>query len=303
MDSIDVRIAHAARPQAGVFTLDMTRTAGIPDSAVYRRVRRGSVIRIHPATFFAGSFVTLQARRWAAVLAAGPDALLGGKSAEDEWGIGRWSNTDVEVLVTRRQRPLGGVRTLQSRTVDDEDRAVLGSRPTTTVERTLVDVADRRSVGYLCRALREACFRANLDIARLERTIARNWNRRGIGKLRRALDLHVDGHGGTDSDVEDRFARMLERAGIPGVASNVVFTIGGTELRVDVWIEHLNLVVEIDPDWHHGAPILREDALRAALCRSEGKRHVRVPGDDLSRGVRDILRMHRAWQGSSPLLS
>lgn len=293
--TIDKELQRISSRTAGAFTSAQARAAGIPDAAVRRRVRRGGIVRLHAATFFGGHVITTQARRWAAVLAAGADALLGGEAAEDEWGLARRPRAAVEIVVTRRQHRLDGVKVLQTRTLHDEDRTLLHGRPTTTVERTLVDVAGRRTVGELGRALREAAFRGRLDVARLRRTIERNRTRAGIGRLRRALDLHEFGHGGTDSGYEDRFARMLDRAGIPGVATNVVLEIGGTELRVDVFIEHLDLVVEIDPDWHDEASIRREDALRAGLCRRDGRRHLTVRGTKLRDGVAVVAELHRTW--------
>lgn len=295
MDDIDQRLARIAAPTAGAFTIQAARREGIAPSAIHRRVRRGAIQRIHPGVYFAGVVVTLAAYRWAAVLAGPPGTLLAGAAAETEWGIGRWASTAVTIVVPRRQRPLEGVTVIQSATLHAEDAALHAGRPLTTVERTLVDVAGARPVGHLCRALREAQFRSILDIPRLVRTMDRNANRRGVGRVRRALELHVRGHGGTDSSVEDRFVSKLGRAGVPGAACNVAFVIGGAELRVDVWIEHLELVVEIDPDWHEGEAVRREDSLRGALCRSDGKRHLRVPGDALDRGVEQVLAMHHAW--------
>lgn len=139
----------------------------------------------------------------------------------------------------------------------------------------------------LIRLLREASFRSIVDYDRLVRTMARNGNRSGAAKLRRAVQLHLHGHGGTDSRHEDRFARRLERAGVANIVTGHVISVHGVELRVDVWLPDERLVVEVDPPNHLEAPMLREDALRSALLRSIDLPCVRVQDDDA--GVDRVL--------------
>jgi hypothetical protein len=295
MESIDSILRRISASQAGTFTIEQAASAGIHRAAVHRRERRSAILCLHPRTYFGGHIATTQARRWAAVLSAGPDSLITGEAALDDWGVGRHPSDIVEIVVTRRQRPLAGVTMLHSTTLHAEDRSSVSGRPTTTVERALVDVAGRRSTRQLCQLLREASFRGLLDVSRLRRTIDRNRNRRGIGRLRRALSLHLHGHGGTDSGYEDRFVRMLDRAGIHDAATNVVLSVHGADLRVDVYVPHLGLGIEVDPDGHLEPPMAREDRLRSALYESVGLSHIRVPGSRLRSGVREVMRRHREW--------
>lgn len=295
MDSTGAIIQRLATPHAGAFDVRRAGMAGLDRHAISRLERAHMVRRVHRSVYFAGHVLTIEGRRWAAIMAAGDDALIAGEAALHDWGVDDRGATAVEIVVTIRQRPLAGVRTMHTATLHREDRSQVRGRPTTTIERALVDVAGRRSVHQLCRLLREATFREQLDVARLRRTIARNRNRHGIGRVREALRLHLHGRGGTDSGTEDRFARMLGHVGVFGVAHNLTLVAHGTELRVDVFVEHLGLVIEIDPSNHDSPPVRREDALRGALCRSAGLSHLSVPGHQLRHGVMQVVALQRRW--------
>lgn len=297
MPTADVIISRLCRTCCGVFSIADATAAGASRASIQRRERRGTIKRVHRGIYFAGQVVTPEARRWAAIRAAGSDALLGGLAALDAYGLLRRPAPAVEIVVQRRQRPLRGVRIRRSPTLHPEDQAQWKGMPITTVERALVDAADRRSAQELCRLLREAAFRNLLDIGRLERTIARAHTRKGIGRLRQALSLYSNGHGGTESALEARFARMLERAGVPGYACNVTIESFGTTMRIDGYIEHLGLVVEIDPEHHERPPVAREDALRSALCQAAGLQCMRVHGCGaaMKDAVRAIATLHREW--------
>lgn len=298
MDAIDVILGHIAQQYAGAFTLERALAAGVSKSAVMRRQRRGVIQRLHPGVYFYGKVVTTAARRWAAVLAALDDALLSGDAAADEWGISRSPSDRVEIITATRHRSLAGVVSRQSGTIHSEDRASCNGRPTTSVERTLVEIAGRRSVHQLCRTLREAAFRKLLDLPRLWRTIERNRNRVGVGRLVRAVVLHLRGDGGSDSGHEDRFARKLDRAGITSYRLNAVLPIAGSRIRVDVYIEHLNLAIEIDPDNHDEAPMRREDTLRSSLLELAGIPLMRVHPDHMDEAIRTIRRKQDEFEGT-----
>lgn len=290
-------ITKASAKRAGAFTLAEVVARGGSSKVIADLVARGLVRRLHRGVYFAGAVPTLAGRRWCAVLAAGSDALLGGRAALDEYGLTRVPDDRIEVVVARRQRPLLGVRVIESRTLHREDRRRWNGLPITSVERALVDVAHQHSTFELCRMLREGAFRKLLSISRLERTIERNPRRAGIATLRGALELHRCGHGGIDSDGEAVFARMLQRAGLT-FAANVTIVVHGERMRVDFYVEHLGLVIEFDPPNHDLAPVAREDALRTALCRSAGLDHLRVRSNRKREGVRAIMERQHTWSAA-----
>lgn len=296
MHSVDDLITPFARRQSGVFTAQQAWSAGISKHRLARWTERNEGELVHPATYVAGPCRDgIETRRWASVLAATSDALVGGEAALDDWGLERRPSHAVELIVTRRQRPLDGVKIIQTRTLVGEDRTVLRGRPTTTVERTLVDVADRRTTRQLCKLISEAAFHRILDIDRLRRAWRRNRNRAGAGRLRRAIAMYLDGQNGVDSATEERFVRLLHTAGVVDARSNVCLELFGTEIRVDVYVELVGLVIEFDPDNHLLPDKRREDRLRDALLDAANVPSIRVREsnmyEDLQRVLDEIRRL------------
>lgn len=286
--------------QAGVFTATQAADAGIAVSTLHDRVRDGGIVRLHRGVYFAGPVVTVDAKRWMAVIAGGPDAALSGEAAVDEWGFNRTPSGAVEILVTQRQRPIAGTRVVHSSTVHAEDITWLNGRPIVTVERMLVEIAARRTMPQLGRLMRDATFRSRLDVARLRRTIARNARRLGVGKLRRALDRREGcGDGGADSRYEERFARLLEERGVTGIVRNPTWFIAGETVRPDLYIPGIELAVEIDPDWHTDAEVRREDRLKDALYRLSGRDVERIGVDDMHTCADRIAARWHAAQSQS----
>ena len=81
--------------------------------------------------------------------------------------------------------------------------------PTTTVARTLLDLATTYSHHALLRALAEAEFHHDLRPEDVARTLRRGHP--GSGALRAALKTHAPSHGQVRSNLERRFRRLLIR--------------------------------------------------------------------------------------------
>ena len=104
---------------------------------------------------YAFGHVTLTAEgRWlAAVLAAGPSAVLSHRSAGALWLVLR--SRHLEVTVNGQNRPKRGIRIHRSELAPDEITTVRGI-PVTTVPRTLLDLATVLPPHQLERAINEA---------------------------------------------------------------------------------------------------------------------------------------------------
>lgn len=301
MSDIDRTLADIAADQGGVFTVRQAVSAGISRSALRRRAQRGGAHRRHPGTYFLGFRArTVDGERWAAVLAGGPDAMLDGRAAAQEWGLIRGADAPPEILVGRRQRPLSGVVCRFSSTTHDEDRAEIRGRPTVSAERALVTLAATFSVPALGRCLREGTINKVVDLDRLRRTMARNPRRAGARRLREALDRFLDGDGGADNRHEARFASMLHRDGETSAQCNVTLTVQGVQIRPDIWLRDDGVAIELD-EWSHGIPqVSREDRLKVALLESASIPTIRIDQNDLPGGmhiVREALRRIR-WERS-----
>lgn len=105
--------------QEGIVSRSQLRDAGVTASAVRARVRAQRWALITPTVIatFTGS-LTRRQLMWAAVLHAGPGALIGGLSAAELAGLERWHRDEITVLVPYADDvppPLAGVAYVRSR--------------------------------------------------------------------------------------------------------------------------------------------------------------------------------------------
>src|SRR3954452_22133460 len=104
------RVAHVAARQHGVVAVWQLRAAGVRRSATSRWVATGRLIRLYLGVYAVGHAVlTVNGRRMAAVLAAGPDAVLSHRSAGAHHGVFVDHGTKVHVTT-----PRAGARGLSS---------------------------------------------------------------------------------------------------------------------------------------------------------------------------------------------
>jgi Transcriptional regulator, AbiEi antitoxin len=100
-----------ARLQHGVVTRAQLHEHGYGDSAIYHRVERGRLHRVHRGVFAVGRPNLSQRGRWnAAVLAAGAGALLSHGSAAQLWGIRAARAGRIEVSISHRGVKTGSGR-------------------------------------------------------------------------------------------------------------------------------------------------------------------------------------------------
>src|SRR3954454_5064118 len=100
--------------------------------------------------------LTRNSRLWAAVLAAGDDAVLSHRSAAGLHGLRADNSMRIDVTVPRRPRPRGGITLHTVRGLDSRDRDVCDGLPVATVVRPLLDLAEVVLANQLRRAFDEA---------------------------------------------------------------------------------------------------------------------------------------------------
>jgi hypothetical protein len=129
--------------QRGVVTRQQAAAAGLSLAAIRARLTAGDWQKIFPAVYatFSGP-VPRQALLWAAVLRAGPGAALSHHTAAELAGLtdARSDPIDVTIPVTRRVRPIPGVRIHLAGQLGDR---VHPSRqpPQTRIEDTVLDLS------------------------------------------------------------------------------------------------------------------------------------------------------------------
>lgn len=185
--------------------------------------------------------------RWlAAVLAAGPGALLSHRDAAALHGMrAAPESRKVSVTATGDVRGTAALWVFGRRPLVEEDRALVRGIPVTSPARTLVDLAPMLTAGQLQSTLGEADRKGLLDVPAVERALSRVKSRHGQGhaRLRAALDAH-DRAGATlaRSWLEERFLDLVLTSGLPRPHLNAP----AAGFEVDALWPDERIVVELD---------------------------------------------------------
>jgi hypothetical protein len=288
-----VQLAGLAERQHGLVTAAQLARLGLDASARSKRIRAGSLHRIHRGVYAVGHRRLSQEGRWmAAVLAAGDGAGLAGLSAAVLWQIWRRKTDTIDVVAPGRRRGQPGFRLRACRHFDPRDVTTRAGIPVTTVARTLVDLTDDLDAHQLANVIHEAAFRKRFDAAATRAAMARANGRQRLAELEAALVAHEDGSAGTRSELEDRFLALVHAAGLPPPLTNVPIQTDGRRIEVDFrWPA---LCVEIDGDGHTRPRARREDRERDAALRAEGYTVVRFSRDDVDARSTTVLAGLRA---------
>jgi hypothetical protein len=280
--AIDAELARLAGRQHGVVATRQLSALGLARGGVAARARAGRLHRVHRGVYAVGHTVlTVNGRRMAAVLAAGPGAVLSHASAAALWDIRPTSATRIDISVRsaggRAKRP--GLRIHRTPTLQtDEITAHQGIRVTSPA-RTLLDLASSLPRRALERALDEAEIRELYDRRALEAVALAHAGEHGARALAEALAQDGDPVL-TDSELEEimlglcdeqQLERPTPRAWVAG-------------LRVDFLFAASRLVVETDGyRYHRTRRAFERDRERDAILARAGYRTLRFTHRQLTR--------------------
>ena len=246
------------------------------------RAAAGRLHRIHQGVYAVGHPVlTVNGRRMAAVLAAGPGAVLSHASAAALWEIRRSAAARIDVSVRTRggraKRP--GLRIHRAPTLRTDEITEHQGVRVTTPARTLLDLASSLPRRALERALDEAEIHELFDLRALSAVVTAHAGERGARALAEALAQ--DGAPTlTDSELEElmlalcddhRLQRPRPRAWVAG-------------LRVDFLFAPARLVVETDGyRFHRTRRAFERDRERDAILARAGYRVLRFTHRQMTR--------------------
>ncbi len=256
-------VAAVAADQHGVVARRQLLDAGLSTSMVDRWLAARRLIPLHRGVYAVGHRGLRREGHWlAAVLAAGPGAVLSHREAAALHGLRPADRAAIDVTVAG-QRRMPGVQVHRVRRLDAADATAVDGIPVTTITRTLVDLAAVVSPQALRKALEEAERSNRLDARAIEAVLARTKGRNGRGHaaVRDALaELAKTGTTVTRSPLEDRFLPLLDAHGLPRPLTNQ-----WTEaMEVDACWPQARLVVELDGwDSHHTRQAFQRDRTRS----------------------------------------
>jgi hypothetical protein len=260
---IDEALAALARSQWGVVSLVQLETLGLGPRGVQHRAESGRLRRVHRGVYaIGGAALPREGRDLAAVLACGKDAVLSHTSAAVHWGLLTYHPPQPHVTAPASRTGVPGIRLHRTRALDARETTTHRGLPTTTVARTLLDLAATAPPNHLEHAIGQALRNELYDHRAIEQALD---GRPGTKALRRAT---AEDPAFTRSELERRFRALCRRAGLPRPLSNhVVADRDHQPHEVDFYFPSHRLVVEVDGWRDHGTRVAfeRDRAKDAAL--------------------------------------
>ena len=217
----------------------------------------------------------------AAVLSAGEDAALSHLGGAAHLGLIRQRPSTIDVTCPRALRPRQTLRFHRSVLAPDEV-AVHDGIPTTTVSRTLLDLAGVLSSTRLALAMNEAEVKQLAAPLSLPKLLERHPRRPGVGTIREILAAGRLGHGATESELEDLFQVLVIEEALPRPLTNAAIDLPSGLIVVDcLWLPQ-RVVLELDGErFHDTRHRRREDLARDRALAAAGYRPLRAGWSDV----------------------
>jgi very-short-patch-repair endonuclease/predicted transcriptional regulator of viral defense system len=284
----DELIAELADRQHGVVAHRQLRGLGIGRGTIEHRLQCGRLHRVHRGVYAVGHrILTPDGWRMAAVLAAGPGAVLSHHSAAELWGL-RWMARRLHTVTVARHVRVPAIETHLARLPEDEVTTVRGI-PVTTVPRTILDLAATSPEREVTRLINEADVKQLWDALSLPDLLARYPRRAGTRTVRRALADRPTGV--PKNTFEDAFLDFLERHRLPRPEVNVWLTVGKHLYEADCLWRRQRVIVELDGRAAHDtARAFESDRAKDRRLRVAGWDPIRVTWRQLHREERELAR-------------
>ena len=306
MDSSVWRRANLrASRRHGVLTTADADALGVTWRSLRARVLASGGLALQPGVVGLAGQTTYASRCLAAASAAGPAALVAGRSAAHCWGLTNGREWPIRLVV-----PGGGARpelagvTAMRVALTAADHARVEGVPVTAVPRTLLDVAKVASPTELEELAARAVQARHVTIEALHAYVADRAGIPGVRGLRRAL-TRLDRDGPTDSGLERRVRRWLAKQGLrPEPGTHETRLASGRVVRFDIVFLPERVALEVDSVRFHGGPAdQHDDAWRDREARASGwlverigERDLEEQAHELAAHLRRVLE-HRRGEG------
>ena len=278
---LDEEIAALAAAQHDVFARRQLLSLAVSTDVIDRRVKSRRLHVVLRGVYSVTPKPTQRGWWMAAVLAAGPGAVLSHRAAAALHGMRPFTAMEVTVPGDRR---LPRVIVHRS-SIPSDEIAELDGIPTAGVSRTIFDLAAVVPSNHLERALRRAETDHLGDSVSLAELFDRYPRRRGSAKLRAVLADNAF-TSCTRSYLEDRFLEVVGRHGIDRPITNTL--VDGFECDA-VW-PRARLIAELDSRaFHAHTHAFEEDRRRDRVLQRSGWRVVRITSRQLDREEASVV--------------
>ena len=217
-EPVDVAIERIARSQHGAFSRRQAIDCGATDTLIHRRKKAGRWRRVAPGVYvLAGWERTFRQRVIVAVLQV-PGSAASHECAALLQRLDGVRTAPIEITVPRTSgaKPKG-VTVHRSDDLLEEDVEVIDGIRTTTVTRTLVDLAAQISRNDLECAYESGVRRGATSLEAIEKLVERvgRSGRRGVTRARALIKIAVRDGERNGSELETRFFQILRELGLP----------------------------------------------------------------------------------------
>ncbi|MFI5835074.1 endonuclease domain-containing protein [Micromonospora sp. NPDC051300] len=271
-------------------------SAHLSRKAIRHRLATGRWRQAHRGVLVAHNGpVSSAQRRWIAVLAAGPAALIGGITAARAGGLRGFPDRVVHLLLpaTVRRAPLpAGVLAHRTTRLPERDVVPVGQPPRTSMARSVVDAAQWAPSDAQSRAIVAAAFQQRLIVDTELHEVLTRMPR--IRRRRLILSTALDAAGGAHSLGELDLLTLVRRGGLPEPTRQVVRRdSAGRRRYLDAYFEQWRVHVEVDGGQHLDPAHAWADMRRQNDLWVEGDRVLRFPSWALRADPETVLAQLR----------
>ena len=284
--------------QRGVFARWQVLAIELDPGVVAASVRSGRFQRLYTGVYAAFTGPPgREAELWAAVLRAGPDAVLSHQTAAELDGFAAGPSRLIHVTVPLEKRVVRapGIALHRSSRLETA-RHPARTPPRTRVEETALDLAQLATTfddafGWLSRPCAQRLTRPPLLLRALTARSRVRW------RAELALAL-ADIAEGVMSPLENRYVRNVERPhGLPAAKRQVAVTRGGRRRYLDNLYEEFGIGVELDGQAYHPAEERWQDIGRDRALAADGVLVLRFGWGDVSeRACQSAIELGAAAQ-------
>ncbi|MEJ5946415.1 hypothetical protein WDZ17_14045 [Pseudokineococcus basanitobsidens] len=293
---LPARVGELASQQGGCVSRTQLRGCGVDDRYAARAVRARRWQEVGPLVLCTTTGpLDRGARRWAAVLSAGPGGALSGLSALEVHGLRGWERPGLAVRVPRGHRlpDVPGARATSSRRAARVVRR--GGLPVLAVEDAAVEACAGSASSRTAGGLLAAVVQQRLTTPSRLRPVLQ-----AAGPVRHRRELLAvldDVEGGAQALSEVRLVRLCRANDLPAPMQQVVRTdASGRRRYLDaLWVlpDGRRVALEVDGVGHLDQDRWYDDLLRAAEVCAPGETVVRLPARALRVDVERVVALLR----------
>lgn len=296
---VNSTISEFGSRQLGLVAHKQLKDAGASDKQIKYRLEIGHLVSVLRGVYrVVGSPTGFRQDLMAAVLFAGPGSAVSHRAAALSHGLLRGPEV-VEICTPRKRRARDLPEDWVIHTSIILPRADLidvGDIPTTTVERTLIDLGAVQSRQRVTYAVESALKTGATDLSLLTYVHARRRGRgrRGAGVLATVLES-ISETGVTESPYERRLLELIVDADLPMPHLQYEVTRSGRIVaRVDFAWPDEHLIVEVDGHGYHSSRDQRAaDSQRQNVLTEMGFRVIRFTSDQVVTSRPEVVRTLR----------